>query len=439
MNFLIKNTKITFGSLYVLLSFGLGLGISSELAFFSFLAFGKYNGPLIFCLNMLICILLLVLNIKFLMRDFDHLSALKSFFNNIKLFDIGVWTFWLAIIFAVINITKMHPWGEWDAWAMWNLKTKLLFLSDTSWVRNLHDIHWHTHPDYPLFLPFMNIWILTLMKEYSTFVPLITTTLFTLMTGMLLYSGLKFFIKKELALISSCLILSHPYYIFLATAQYADILLSFYLLASIITLLLTLREDQGRLALLSGSFIGFMPFIKNEGIVMALIIISLTCFYIYLQNRRQGKSKFHLISMLLIGFLVSSLPAMIFKVFLAPSNQDILPNLAMSNLNIVNLKILAQFIAVQIKDERWLYIWMFVIFMGLTGIVKLFRGEAKIISLFFIFFIGSVMMIYLMADKADLLWWVTSSLRRIFYYLLPSILFLIFYSHWYDHNVQKGS
>ncbi|VAX37610.1 hypothetical protein MNBD_UNCLBAC01-1635 [hydrothermal vent metagenome] len=427
---LLKNKNPFCISLQIPLAFALGLGISSLLTFISFLIGNGLHIWFVIGLNLLVLLILIFINKT---NTACCVPTIKFSWSNIALTF-----FWIALYISIYTLSYRHPFGEWDAWALWNMKSKFLIFAGENWKAIFTDLHGHSQPDYPLLLPFIHTWSYCFSQQELIPIPRITAVAFATLCPMLLYGGLAQFAKKRIALMATGIIVINPFYIFLATAQYADILISFYLLASIITLISTLRYQNNSLALLCGLFLGLMTFIKNEGIVFMLLLAALFSFFILYENRRHWKLLGHLAA----GIALTACATIFFKLFLAPPNKDILANLTNVELTFFNLKglmIVKNAILHEFLHKRWCLVWLFLSFLFVIGVPKFFKKECKIITLFFISYFLVILYIYLTTINFDLTWRLKSTLHRILFYLLPSLLFFGFYVHWRNDEIKNAS
>jgi len=433
---IIRDTFHLKPSLFINLSFATGLGFSGILTYFTFLTFGQFNFWAISGANLTALIILAILFFKNGLHQRNNVEERSHLTLKFPIFDVLIYIFLIFLTCVVFYHANLHPDGEWDAWAMWNLKTKFLLLSQTPWSDILHKLPWHSHPDYPLLLPFINVWASTFYKTYLHHVPLMTCFIFSISCAYLLYSGLNLYIPKRIAIIPTFFILSHPYYSFLATAQYADNIMAYFLLSSIITLTILFRIKKSNIALLCGVLIGLMTFLKNEGIVMSGLLLFITSIYLFTDEKDKNKS-IKLIGFLIGGFLITSLPTFIFKVFQAPANHDILPGISLQNLHLFNfnrIRLIGLEIIEEIFDKRWVMLWPFIFVMIGLKFKSFFHKENKVFSFFFIIYFCIITIVYITSTVNDISWWLEYSLRRIFLTVLPSILFLCFYVYWSDQT-----
>jgi len=429
----IKNSEHRYTFLHFLLSWGIGLGLSSLLTFLAYLLAGIYYRGLIIFLNLFVLLILLAVNFSYLRSQCHKNKLTLSFKTLFTPFNLFMTIFWIAIFIVICVFASFHPFGEWDAWGMWNLKTNFLVLSHQPWVDIFQNLHWYTHRDYPLLLPFIHVWIYSFGEKHLNVIPMINSLVLTMGCGLLLYAGCKTFLKKEYAFLVSCLLFTQPYYLFMATAQYADILLAFYLLSSLITLLFVHQQKFPKLAFLPGLLLGLLSFSKNEGLVMSILIAGITLIYWHFENGSDKTLKRTMAISLLLGLFIAGLPTIIFKLYMAPPNLDILPNLTMGNTRSFNANkavIIATYILIEILHKKWCFIWVLCLILFFTRIRQFFLKEAKIFSLFFILYFCTVLMIYFSSTTSELKWWIPYSLPRIYFTILPSALFFCFYNHW---------
>ncbi len=418
LNWLFKNSQKMDYPLRISLSFVFGLGICAILTFLSFILFGKFNQPAIIILTVLYLALFLYLNNNTYNRLYPKFGKIK--FSS--LFQIAC--FLIASI-AIYYISIQNRYGGWDAWAIWNLKMKMLILSNQPFKDIFERIHIHAHPDYPLFLPLLNTWIYAFSKADLNQIPFITTNLLTIFCPVLLFFGLKQFIKHNIAFLAGALLILHPYYVFRGVTQYADLLLGIYLLSSFIYIFQFTGGNESKTILLAGLFLGIMTFIKNEGIVLSGLL-SLFTFLFLLKLKKPSAS----IKSFLIGLGIGLIPTLIFKIFLAPSNPDILPILSEQGINFFKPNEFFYVISAFAKEtlrKEWCYTWFVFFIMFLFGFKKYFQKENSIGILLFVSYLIMVALIYTTSTEGSLEWWIKTSLARLYFALLPSIIFYCYY------------
>lgn len=185
----------------------------------------------------------------------------------------------LAALYSAILRTIAHPNGDgWDAFAIWNLHARFLFRGGSHWHDGFSSLIPWSHPDYPLLLPAAIAHFWTGLGRESQIVPGLIGLVFTFSTVALLFSSLAMLRGRISALLGGLTLLATPFFIEQGSAQYADVPLSFFILAAIV--LLSLCEDSsavgrhGGLVILAGISCGFASWTKNEGLLFLLSIIA---------------------------------------------------------------------------------------------------------------------------------------------------------------------
>ncbi|MGW8224818.1 MAG: hypothetical protein ACWGOY_03755, partial [Anaerolineales bacterium] len=157
------------------------------------------------------------------------------------------------------------PFGDWDAWAIWNLRASFIASGDR-WLSGFSEVLSWSHPDYPLLLPLniARIWIL--LADRSVWVPILISLVFQVsLVGVLVATIqlLRGYLQGILAGIFGLLVL----FASLSFKLYADIPIAVYFLCANILIFFSEMESKPNkpLALLSGFLVGAAVWTKNEG------------------------------------------------------------------------------------------------------------------------------------------------------------------------------
>lgn len=179
-----------------------------------------------------------------------------------------------ATMFIVHSLNKPH--GEWDAWSIWNLRARFLFRGGEFWKDSFSSQIPNAHPDYPLLLPAIVAMCWTLARVESISVPIAVAFLFTLGACGLLISSIGILRGKTPAFVAGILILATSSFVQLGAMQYADVPLSFYILAALALLCLQDRfPNDLRFSIAAGLAAGFAPWTKNEGwLFLAAVLLA---------------------------------------------------------------------------------------------------------------------------------------------------------------------
>lgn len=190
---------------------------------------------------------------------------------------------YLVVLFAVaaalavtmfLGAVLFNPHGDEAAWSIWNLRARFLFRGGASW-RNafVGDLRW-TRLDYPLMLPGLVALCWNLAREESQNAPIAIAFLFGLGATGLLASTLGILRGRALALVGCTLLLGTASFVALTAALYADVPLSFYILATLALLCLQDRHPQDlRFTAVAGLMAGFAAWTRNEGIIFIAALI----------------------------------------------------------------------------------------------------------------------------------------------------------------------
>ena len=220
------------------------------------------------------------------------------------------WATSAAAVFAigaVIMKSFNKPYGEWDAWAIWNLKASFLYsgINDGTWSRLFsQEIEW-SHPDYPLLLPttISRYWLL--LGEPTPLVPVSICVLVLGSSLLLLHAAIKMQRNVSVANVSIIVLLSATFFIQQAGTQYADNLFALIVLIAFILFRQLLvgnyqSESSWGISFLLGIVLGIACSLKNEGLLVATVFFLVYLFYLLL------KRKYNLLTSLKSVFVVSS-------------------------------------------------------------------------------------------------------------------------------------
>jgi hypothetical protein len=217
----------------------------------------------------------------------------------LTLFACACLSYWLQ--------SRTYPQGQWDAWAIWNLRARFLFRAGDQWRMAFSSKQLWSHPDYPLLVPAMVVrtWIYTGTEQLAA--PMQIAALFTFATVGVLVSGLYVITGLEKALVSGIVLLGTASFIKLGTLQSADIGICYFILAALVLLQLEERLPTSAI-LLTGTVAGLAAWTKNEGLLF---------FVLFLVARKITRRP--ILSFLLGALFVLVLVA-VFKTTLVPSN-----------------------------------------------------------------------------------------------------------------------
>jgi 4-amino-4-deoxy-L-arabinose transferase-like glycosyltransferase len=201
-----------------------------------------------------------------------HLSV-ERLLNTVLLITFGIVFVATAINFAEVARDSAH--GEWDAWGIWNQRARFLYYG--AGAESFMQTDAIVHPEYPLLLPLLNAAGWHLAGGVNTTVSILIAALFTFGAPLLIVVAM----PDERGFAAGIFLLGMKGYIRWGTAQYADVPLAFFILASVMCFAFGMRRPMLSPMLygLAGVCAGFALHTKNEGILFALIAAALFALY----------------------------------------------------------------------------------------------------------------------------------------------------------------
>jgi hypothetical protein len=191
----------------------------------------------------------------------------------------------LAAFYSTTTRAVTHPHGDgWDAFAIWNLHARFLFLGGGHWRDGFNAVIPWSHPDYPLLLPAATARFWSYAGVDSPMVPAALGLVFTFSTLALLVSSLFQLRGSNAALLAGIALSATPFLAEHGAAQYADVPLSFFILAVIVLLHFgshlgpeTQSRRLNRCWTLAGAGAGFAAWTKNEGLLFLAALFLAFC------------------------------------------------------------------------------------------------------------------------------------------------------------------
>jgi hypothetical protein len=218
----------------------------------------------------------------------------------------------LLVGWRLIQIAFANPAGDWDASAIWNFRAR--FLTDQQNWRLVVSPLAGTRPEYPLLISSFIARGWKLSGAYVTMVPVLLGLTFWALLSGLMVSALAILRGTAAAMLAGLVLLSSAPLLYWAAAQYADIPLACYFLATLALLFIDARiETQPPWTLVwTGVCAGLAAGTKNEGAVFAAIVA--VAFLLREPiSRRAG--------FLFAGMIPPLLPTIYLKVFLPAPSQ----------------------------------------------------------------------------------------------------------------------
>jgi hypothetical protein len=199
-------------------------------------------------------------------------------------------------VLAAIGIYRSDPLGEWDAWGIWNLRARGIFLAGDQWRTAFSPIYYHT--DYPLLVPCGNARLWSYLGVECPWSPWLAGCLFSLATVGALTAGVARLRSSSQGLLAGMTLLGIVSFLRHGAWQYADVQVAFYMFSAVLPLAVYdaarysippeggTTNGRGLLAL-SGVMAGMAAWTKNEGLMFLVALAIARCIVAW----RPGRSK----------------------------------------------------------------------------------------------------------------------------------------------------
>ena len=406
--------------LHILLALGLGLGIDGTATFYTHILLDQFNRWIPIALVLLSVLILYFVRIPspsdLTIAKKKKTVTAQQIIPSIKI-DHGWGLLTLGLLAIPLAIGAYHfPLGGWDAWSCRNLKAKFIFLGAENWKDILSPGLWRSNTHYPLLWPLINVWFWDLGGRFDQVVPMFNSIIIALLTAGILLFGLLELTGSLLSSIAAAIIVTAiPFGVTLSVSQYSDTLLGLYLLSALMCLLLAEKYNLPKLKILSMLFLGLMSFTKNEGMIAAFIVaLSL------LWHERTHKKE---LKILFFTFLLACLPTIIFTLLFAPKNEAFINGLVSSEkpTNLARICVILAYPWFEFISGKWNGFWL----LALGGILlagkKLWQSSLGMIGLSLILYLGVVLTYYAVNTFFEIGWWLSTTLSRILFALIPTI------------------
>lgn len=301
--------------------------------------------------------------------------------------------------------------GQWDAWAIWNLHAS--YLTSPQYWKNLFLNTSFAHPDYPLVLPavvaFLNR---LLLQTQNVLVSYGFHFLITLLIPVIIY--LETFRKSIfIAGLTVLLFATNEFYIEQGVSQMADTLLAFFLLCAMVCI--AHHKEDKRMLLLSAAFLGLCMWTKNEGVIIAVIF----AVYHFKDLFGAGRLRFAL-----MGFALPFATWLLFKLAYAPANdvvagqgQETLQRLAQTERYKLIYDYFVKNIKLYFRDAKYgVAIYL------LICTIRRRMPDKRLLMLLTILL--TYMAIYVVSPR-ELEWHLFTSQLRLMHQLMPAIMYVL--------------
>jgi len=341
----------------------------------------------------------------------------------------------LLVLGAQLIAARAAPYGQWDAFSIWNLRAQFFAGPGNAWKHAVSNLVLEMHPDYP---PLLSSAVAAFWKLGGTAgepaIPLALGLLFFWAVIGLLAAFIAILRGATLALLACLVLATTAPLLEQSTWQYADIPLAFYFLATLGLLATATAKPELERGLLpfSGLFASFAACTKNEGIPFLLAVpISWALIVWRKEGLRRSSDKLGLWA---AGAAGPAVALAAFKVFVAP---PIGPLRGQAFAQIVQKladpdryhMILVSWLQGLLKlgsgpSHPLLLLAVLAIVVGFTSAVPLRRAAVASASVLGLM-LAAYWSVYLITPD-DLGWRLNTSLIRLYVQLWPSALLVFF-------------
>ncbi len=308
------------------LAVGIGFGLTSLFLFLWLLGFGQFH-PLYQFFESALALgsLILLIHPRFGRRPSPAPERQRPTHPFIeKRFQLGFFLFLFSALILMTLVTLHAPHGDWDAWAIWNLRARFLFRAGPAWKEAFSPLLTWSHPDYPLLLPLSVARCWFYLGREGLWVPAFLAVLFSLSVTVLLITSLALLRSMSQGYWGGILLLSTLSFLTHGASQYADLPLSFFFLAVFVLWLFSQRSPSPRKTMwaLCGFLAGLSAWTKNEGLLFVALTGGIWIIKILFRATRKESGR------VCVSFFLGLLPVLAvilyFKFFLSPPG-DLFP------------------------------------------------------------------------------------------------------------------
>jgi len=416
---------------------GIGLGFTSATAFLWLAWFGHPGGYYLMAELGLSVFLVLLAFYRFRgAKDaikIDQLSAYRSSVPQIKWLK-GIFLF-LLVAFVASFILKAYfdrPHGAHDAWAIWNYRARWLFRGGDNWTHAFTYLNAADSPDYPLLVTGSVFRLWSILGTDYVAIPIMVAGVLAVGSILIIFSSIGILRGENQGYLAAIFMFLSTQFLNVATYQYADAPLSFYILSTIV--LFSLKDNYPNLSLrllfLAGLTASCAAWTKNEGVLFLVLIILIRFIGEFRRHNWSGILTQFFSFFMGMSFLGSTL--IYFKLRFAIKN-DLVNKANLSKLSVYlldwdrYLEVLSG-MAKRILAFNDYIIILLIVFFLISGVDRSSfakKGVASHILLMLLMLGGYAFSFFI--SPHDLNWHMGSSLRRLMVQLWPAWVFIAFY------------
>ena len=333
------------------------------------------------------------------------------------------------LVVAAVTVTafaatsRVQPHGEWDAWAIWNLRARFLFLA-TDWHTALSPLMPWSHPDYPLLLPLSVARIWTYVGHDTPAVPMTLAALFAAASVATVGISVGTARSPSSGWYAAIAVAASPAFMRYTPAQCADVPLAFYVLLAVSSLSEGVTTRARAPWVMAGVGAGLAAWTKNEGLVFCLLIIAAAVLAPHLDQTRSRAAR--------CGYVLAGtapmLGALLVLKLITPSNDLVAAGTFSSTVSHLQDLDRWQTVAGRFWHELWYngasvigVLPAVVAFVGLSGL----REPIPVGPVAGLTIVGGLIACYALVyviTPQDLAWHLNTSVDRVLLHVYPAAI-----------------
>jgi hypothetical protein len=358
-------------------------------------------------------------------RFLPHADLREQTTESRALTCVAVVGFIAALALAVTSFAASStaaPHGTWDAWAIWNLRARFLFLGlPSAWPDAFSSDLAYSHPDYPLLLPLSISRLWTHAGTDATTIPIALAAIFGFATVAVIGISIARARTTAHGLLAGTAMLVHPIFLQWAPAQIADVPLGFYMLLAFV--LLWRASTSGLLVwwTLAGVAAGLAAWTKNEGTVFVALFVLVSVVWLL---RTKGRGGVGDAASLLAGAAVG-IAAVIALKWRFPAPNDVASAVDWSSA-VAHLtdRRRVRFVLEAVGHQLWFEggsvgVLPIVIAYALIAGLRRVEGVPAVALVVVLLQIAAYILVYIVTPH-DLRWHLDTSLSRVLLQIVPS-------------------
>ena len=342
-----------------------------------------------------------------------------------------------AVVMGALSLTYFGlqsarmPHGEWDAWAIWNLKARFLFRGGEHWQDLFSTAI--THPGYPLLVPSAVARLWTWIGRESPFMGVLVAGTFTYAAPLVVAGSLAHLRGWTYGAWGGLLTVAATPLTVYGAWQVADVPFGFFVVASVVLISLAVASRQPwRLALLAGMAVGMAGLAKNEGQPFMVGVTAAYVGYCLFQRRWSVTVR----AMNILAFAAAALPFWLLLALIREASPAVgLASAFTDDLAVSKITDIGRHALIVRSLLSYFWGWAGLTFLGAAPLFlaalwlggwrldERTRAAAGFGTWALAVMIASYYLAYLVSPY-DLAWHISSSLHRILVHIWPTFVWV---------------